>query len=182
MRQAITIRTVASTLLLLLASLHAFAQSSRPSDAQMLGILLVANQAEIATGQLALRRTQSRSVQSFASRMVSEHGQVYQEGLALLQRLGAEAQPSGVSDDLTRQTRDDLQTLDNADARDFDLTYLNREVFFLQQLVKSVDGFIRSTASADLKTLLVRSRPSFILQLDQAHRLQLALDRPGFSH
>jgi putative membrane protein len=31
-----------------------------------------------------------------------------------------------------------------------------------------------------LKTLLVRSRPSFILHLDQAHRLQLALEHPRF--
>jgi putative membrane protein len=32
----------------------------------------------------------------------------------------------------------------------------------------------------ELKTLLVQSRPSFIFHLDQAQRLQLTLERPGF--
>ncbi|WP_265335331.1 DUF4142 domain-containing protein [Paraburkholderia franconis] len=97
-----------------------------------------------------------------------------------MQRLAATPQRSAASDALTQQSYDDLARLNAIEAREFDQAYLDREVIFLQQLVKSVDAFIRSTQNAELKILLVRSRPSFIFHLDQAHRLQLALERPGY--
>lgn len=169
-------------LFLLAASIIAHAQTARVSDAEMIGIFLVANQAEVAAGQTALRRTQSRSVQGFATRMVSEHAQANQEALALLQRVGGEARRSAISDTLAQQSRDDLTMLDSVDGYDFDRVYLDHETAFLRQLIASVDGFIRTTANDEVRTLFVRSRPSFILQLDQAHRLQIALQRPGFGH
>jgi putative membrane protein len=175
------VKCAAGALLLLFAStICAFGEEARLTDAQIVGILLVANRAEIAAGQTALRRTQSRSVQSFASRMVDEHGQVNQETARLMQRLGMTPQRSGTSDALTQQSYDDLARLDTIEAREFDLAYLDREVVVLRQLVKSVDAFISSTSNAELKMLLVRSRPSFIFHLDQAYRLQFALERPGY--
>ncbi|MEX3934520.1 DUF4142 domain-containing protein [Paraburkholderia phymatum] len=175
------VKYTAGALLLLLAStICAFGQEARLTDAQIVGILLVANQAEIAAGQTALRRSQSRSIQSFASRMVDEHGQVNQETAELMRRLAATPQRSAASDALTQQSYDDLARLNAVEAREFDQAYLDREVIFLQQLVKSVDAFIPATQNAELKVLLVRSRPSFIFHLDQAHRLQLALERPGY--
>jgi putative membrane protein len=112
--------------------------------------------------------------------MVDEHGQVIQETAELLQRLGATPQRSKISDALTRQSYDDLARLNEVGVYDFDQTYLDREVIVLHQLVKTVDTFIRTTTSMELKTLLVQSRPSFIFHLDQAQRLQLTLERPGF--
>ncbi|WOD18834.1 DUF4142 domain-containing protein [Paraburkholderia kirstenboschensis] len=173
-------RTAGALLLFLASTICAYGQEAPLTDAQIVGILLVANQAEIAAGQVALRRTQSRSVQFFASRMVDEHGEVNQETAGLMQRLAATPQRSGISDTLTQQSYDDLARLNAVEAREFDQAYLDREVIFLQELVKSVNTFIRSTTNAELKTLLVRSRPSFIFHLDHAHRLQLALEHPRF--
>ncbi|MFL9913695.1 DUF4142 domain-containing protein [Paraburkholderia sp. RL17-337-BIB-A] len=173
-------RTAGALLLFLASTICAFGQEARLTDAQIVGIILVANQAEIAAGQTALRRTQSRSVQIFASRMVDEHGLVNQETAGLMQRLAATPQRSGISDALTQQSYDDLVRLNAVEAHEFDQAYLDREVISLQQLVKSVNTFIRSTTNAELKALLVRSRPSFIFHLDQAHRLQLALEHPRF--
>jgi putative membrane protein len=170
----------AVALLLMAASLGAFAQDERVSDAQIVGVLIVANQAEIAAGQLALRRTQSRSVQAFANRIISEHRQINQEADDMLRRLGASAQRSGMSNAIERQSRDDLAMLRDTDAYSFDADYLNREVNFLAQLVQSVDGFIRSTTSPDVKVLLVRARPAITFHLDQARQIQFALNRPGF--
>jgi putative membrane protein len=173
-------RTAGALLLLLASTICAFGQEARLTDSQIVGIILVANQAEIAAGQTALRRTQSRGVQFFASRIVDEHRQVNQETAGLMQRLAVTPQRSGISDTLTQQSYDDLARLNAVEAREFDQAYLDREVIFLQQLVKSVNTFIRSTTNAELKALLVRSRASFIFHLDQAHRLQLALEHPRF--
>src|SRR6478735_6058311 len=96
-RGAMNARHAAGALLLLLVSaICAFGEEARLTDAQIVGIILVANQAEIAAGQTALRRTQSRSVQSFASRIVDEHRQVNEEAAGLMQRLAATPQRSGI--------------------------------------------------------------------------------------
>jgi putative membrane protein len=161
-------------------SMNAFAQDDRLSDAQMVGVLIVANQAQIAAGQLALRRTQSPSMRNLANRMVSENAQVNQEANAMLQRLGANAQRSGTSDAIARQSRNDLADLNDAADWDFDLAFLNDEVSFLGRLVKAIDAYIRATTSPDVKVLLVRARPVFTFHLDQARQMQYALNRPNF--
>lgn len=173
-----TRRTAPMLLCILVWISHAYGQDERLSDAQMAGVVFVANQAEIATGALALRRTQSRSVQALATRIVAEHAQVNQEINALTQRLAANLQRSAISDALTKQSDDDLARLNEVTTRGFDQAYLDREVTYLQQLVNAVDSFIRTTTSADLKMLLVRFRPVFILHLDQAQRLELAIGSP----
>jgi putative membrane protein len=137
----------------------------------------VANQAEIVAGESAVRRTQSKSVQALATRIVTEHAQVNQEIIALSQRL-ANLQRSATSDALTKQSVDDLARLNEVETRGFDEAYLDREVVCLQQLVKTVDTFIRSATSFELKMLLVLFRPSFVFHLDQAQRLKLAIGTP----
>jgi putative membrane protein len=171
-------RTVTLLLFLLAWASLAYGEAERLTDAQIAGVVFVANQAEIAAGESALRRSQSRSVQALAKRIVAEHGQVNQEIIALTQRLAATLQRSAASDALTNQSVDDLARLNEVETHEFDEAYLDREVVYLQQLVKSVDAFIRSATSAELKMLLVRFRPFFILHLDQAQRLKLAIGTP----
>jgi putative membrane protein len=149
------------------------------SDEQMLGVVVIANQAEIAAGNLALRKTRSNSLQVFARRIVSEHAQVNQEITSLMQRLGTQPQRSAASDALTRQSTGELADLDDTGTYDFDEAFLDREVASLRKLVNTVDGFIRTARNPDVRTVLIRSRPSFIFQLDQAYRLQLAIGSPG---
>ncbi|WP_408416425.1 DUF4142 domain-containing protein [Paraburkholderia strydomiana] len=60
---------------------------------------------EIAAGQIAVRRTHSRSVQFCASRMVDEHGHANLETAGLMQRLAETRQRSRISDALTQQLR-----------------------------------------------------------------------------
>ncbi|WP_250517398.1 DUF4142 domain-containing protein [Caballeronia sp. INDeC2] len=173
-------KRIAATMLLLLAWTVCVKAQERPlSDEQMLGVILVANQAEIAAGNLALRKTRSNSLQVFARRIVSEHAQVNQEIATLMQRYGTQPQRSPTSDALTKQSTDDIADLNETSTYDFDEAYLDREVAFLQKLVNTVDGYIRTARSADVRTLLIRSRPSFIFQLDQAQRLQITIGSPG---
>lgn len=168
----------AATVLLFLLAWTGDAEAQRLSDEQIAFVVFVANQAEIAAGESALRRTRSRSVQAFASRIVTEHGQVNQEIAALMQRASANLQRSAASDSLAQQGNDDLARLDATDSYGFDQAFLDREVNALGRLVNATDGFIRSTTSADLRMLLIRARPSFIFHLDQARRLKLSIGYP----
>ncbi|SAK62361.1 hypothetical protein AWB82_03149 [Caballeronia glebae] len=173
-------RRIAAALLLLL-SWTAYVQAEQPplTDQQMLGVIFVADQAEIAAANLALRKTRSNSLQVYAKRIVSEHAQVNQEIMTLTQRFGTQLQRSATSDALTKQSADEIAELDEASTYDFDEAYLEHEVEFLQKLVNTVEAYIRMARSAEARTLLIRSRPSFIFHLDQAQRLQITIGSPG---
>lgn len=149
------------------------------SEEQRLGIVFVANQAEIAAAQLALQRSGSRSVQAYARRIIAEHGQVQQEIVALTGSAGSQPQRSATSNAMTKQSQANLARLAESSMYDFDDLYLERETGYLGQLVNTVDDGIRTTGNADVKTLLVRMRPSFILQLDQAQRLKILIGSRG---
>jgi putative membrane protein len=70
----------AAVLLFVLAwTSHAYGQEERLTDGQIAGVIFVANQAEIAIAESALRRTRSRSVQALATRIATEPAQVNQE-------------------------------------------------------------------------------------------------------
>ncbi|SAK65868.1 hypothetical protein AWB76_03721 [Caballeronia temeraria] len=173
-------KRIAAALLVLLSWTACVPAEEPPlSDEQMLGVVFVANQAEIAAANLALRKTRSSSLQVFAKRIVSEHAQVNQEIFTLTQRFGTQPQRSATSDALMKQSTDDIAELDETSTYDFDEAYLEHEVAFLQKLVNTVNGYIRTARSADARTLLIRSRPSFIFHLDQAQRLQITIGSPG---
>jgi predicted outer membrane protein len=141
------------------------------TDAQIAGVVFVANQTEIAAGELALRRTQSRSMQALAGRIVAEHGQANQEIVALTQRLAANLQRSATSDALTKQSVDDLARLNEVDTGGFDEAYLDREVAYLQQLVKTVDAFIRQIARHQGRSVYAFTREGDVLAQALAMRL-----------
>ncbi|MFM0050604.1 DUF4142 domain-containing protein [Caballeronia grimmiae] len=168
---------IAVMLVLIASSLRADAQNMRLTDAQRVGVFIVVNQAEVAAGELALRRTQSRSVQNYARRVIAEHDSMNRQVAAMLQQLGEQARPSVMSESLSRQIRDDLAVLDDVQGRDFDLAYLEHDIAWHQRSIAAVDDFVRTTTSADVKALMAASRPACILHLDQAQRLEWALRR-----
>ncbi|MDR5815191.1 MULTISPECIES: DUF4142 domain-containing protein [unclassified Caballeronia] len=173
-------RGVLMTLLALpLFMTRAQAADGHLSEEQRLGIVFVANQAEIAAAQLALQRSGSKSVQVYARRIITEHGQMQQEIVALTGSAGSQPQRSATSNAMTKQSQADLARLDASSMYDFDDLYLERETGYLGQLVNTVDDGIRTTGNADVKTLLARMRPSFILQLDQAQRLKILIGSRG---
>lgn len=164
-------------LLLIACSVRAHGEDTRLTDAQIVGVVIVANQADVAAGELALRRSQSRSVQSYARRLIAEHDDVNRQVAAMLDRLNEQARPSAMSEALARQSRDDLSSLDDVQSRDFDLAYLQHEIAWHQQWIATIERFIRTTTSADVKALLAASRPACLFHLDQAQRLEWALGR-----
>ncbi|SAK58156.1 hypothetical protein AWB77_01844 [Caballeronia fortuita] len=170
---------IAAAFMLLLAVTMRAHAGEPLSDEQMLGVVFVADQAQIAAANVALRKTRSSSLQVFAKRIVSEHAQVNQEIVTLTQRFGTQPQRSPTSDALTQQSNDDIAELDQTSTYDFDEAYLEHEIAFLQKLVHTVDDYISTTRSAQARTLLIRSRPSFIFHLDQAQRLQITIGSPG---
>ncbi|WP_244816449.1 DUF4142 domain-containing protein [Caballeronia sp. Lep1P3] len=163
--------------LLVAKSLCAHAQDGPLTGAQVVGVVIVANRSDVAVGELALRRTQSRSVQNFARRLVAEHGDAERRAAAMLAQFGAQARASAMSDALANQARGDLDTLDELGSRDFDLAYVRREIVWHERWIAATDDIIRSTTNPHVKALLAAARPTCILHLNQARTLEWALSR-----
>ncbi|MGF6297753.1 MULTISPECIES: DUF4142 domain-containing protein [Paraburkholderia] len=80
-------RKAAALVLLAALSLRMYDVHAQHTDQQIAATLMVANRAEIEAGNLALSRSQRRSIQNFAGKMIAEHRDLYQSAVELTQRL-----------------------------------------------------------------------------------------------
>ncbi|APA87737.1 DUF4142 domain-containing protein [Paraburkholderia sprentiae WSM5005] len=168
-------RKAAALVLLAALSLRMYDVHAQHTDQQIAAILMVANRAEIEAGNLALSRSQRRSIQNFAGQMIAEHRDLYQSAVELTQRLMLYPENSRMSEAFRNEGDDNLARLNAADEYAFDGDYLYQQVTYNQQLVHAVDNtLLPSAKNAELKALLVRARVIFILNLDHAIRLQSA--------
>ena len=65
--------------------LAAFAQN--PSDPQIAGIVVTANQIDVDAGKLAKSKSKNKDVQKFAQQMVTDHTAVNKQAAALAKKL-----------------------------------------------------------------------------------------------
>ncbi|MGF6297511.1 putative membrane protein [Paraburkholderia sp. WC7.3g] len=174
-RKMIPSRKAAALVLLAALSLCMYDVHAQHTDQQIAAILMVANRAEIEAGNLALSRSQRRSIQNFAGQMIAEHRDLDQSAVELTQRLMLYPENSRMSEAFRNEGDDNLARLNAADEYAFDGDYLYQEIAYHQQLVHAVDNTLLPAAkNAELKALLVRARVIFILHLDYAIRLQSA--------
>src|SRR5258706_15431421 len=66
----------------------AHAQDKGPSDPQIAGIVVTANQIDIDAGKLAKSRTRNKQVSEFAQLMITDHAAVNKQAGALAKKLG----------------------------------------------------------------------------------------------
>ena len=73
--------SIAVALATSLSLASAFAQSG-PSDPQIAGIVVTANQIDIDAGKLAKSRSKNKEVQGFANQMITDHTAVNKQAVA----------------------------------------------------------------------------------------------------
>ena len=140
---------------LVLATAMAFFASAAlaqgPSDPQIAGIVVTANQIDVDQGKLAQARSKNKEVQDFAKRMVTDHTAVNKQASDLVTKLkGAE----------------------------FDKAYVNHEVDYHQQVLDAIDKvLIPNSKNAELKDLITKVRPAIAAHLDHAKMVQSSLKK-----
>ena len=161
-------RTAAATLAAVLSLPPAAAQLPR-GDRELFHQLVQANLAELESGKLALQKSRSASVRSFAQRMVDEHTVALGELQAIAQRKGV-ALPT----DTDLQQKALARTLAALRDETFDAQYLKRvgvgEHQRSAQLLKRIEGEARD---AEMRALAARMLPTV------QHHLQTAQAQAG---
>ena len=161
------------------ASLLAFSSAAiaqAPNDAQIASIVVTANQVDIDTGKMAQTRAHAANVKAFAKQMVTDHTGVNKQAAELANRLKLTPEDNPTAQSLQQGGVDALKTLEPLKGAAFDKAYIAREVDYHTQVIDAIDKtLIPSAQNAELKALLVNSRPAFVGHLEHAKQIQAKL-------
>jgi putative membrane protein len=169
-------KQMAAAALLILAPAMAFAQGKAPSDPQIAGIVVTANQIDIDAGKLAKSRSQTKEVQDFAQLMITDHTAVNKQASALAKKLGVKPEDSDTSRSLKKAAADAAKKLKGLKGAAFDKAYVDNEVAYHQQVLDAIDKvLIPSARNDELKGLITKVRPAIAAHLEHAKHLQGSL-------
>ena len=150
----------------------AYAQGG-PSDPQIAGIVVTADQIDIDAGKLAKSHTKNKEVSKFAQLMITDHTAVNKQAGALAKKLGVKPEDSPTSQSLKTGAAENTKNLKGLKGAAFDKAYVDHEVAYHQQVLDAIDKvLIPSAKNAELKNLIVKVRPAIAAHLDHAKMIE----------
>ncbi len=157
-----------------LAVLHGNARVPQgPSDAEIVGIVLAADQIDIDYGKIALQKSKDKKVREFAQRMVTDHSAVQKSVIELADKLGVKAEDSSTSTGLKSGAADITTKLNSLKGKEFDKFYIDNEVSYHKTVTDAVDAvLIPNAQNAELKSALQGAQPLFLKHLEHARSIQ----------
>jgi putative membrane protein len=170
---------VIGSALLLMAS-GAFAQGAAaaggPTDAQIAHIVVTANQVDIDAGKLAESKSANKDVKAFGKQMVTDHGGVNQQAVALVTKLKVTPADNPTSQSLKSGGEDNVKHLKTLKGAEFDKAYVDHEVAYHEQVLDAIDKtLLPSAQNEELKTLISKVRPAFVAHLEHAKMIRASL-------
>lgn len=167
-------RSLIAAAVLLGAGLTVSAQTI--TDAQIAHIVVTANQVDIDAGALANSSSTNADVKRFAQLMVTDHTGVNRTASALAARLKVTPQDNPTSQSLKAGGDKNLAALKTLKGAAFDKAYVDNEVTYHAAVIDALDKtLIPNARNAELKALLVQTRPAFVAHLNHAKQIQSAL-------
>jgi putative membrane protein len=161
-----------------IAPLSARAQSagSGPTDPQIVGIVVAANQIDIDHAKLALSKSKNKEVRDFAQQMVTDHSALQKSVSDLGAKLSVTPADSETSRALKSQAEQTTQTLNGLSGKAFDRAYIDNEVTYHQAVISAVSStLIPNAHNAELKSALQSAAPLFQGHLEHAQKVQADL-------
>ncbi len=146
--------TLAATLFILSGAMGAQA-ADKPTDPQIAHIAYTAGQIDIDAAKLALSKSKSKEVRSFAEDMLRDHVAVNKQALALVEKLKVTPEDNDTSRALTMQAAAKQVELKKLRGKKFDKAYIDNEVAYHQAVNGALATLlIPSASNPELKSLL----------------------------
>lgn len=146
------------------------------NDAQIAHIAVTANAIDSTAGELAKQKGSTKAVKDFAQIMVTDHGGVNQQAVALATKLGVTPEDNDVSRTLKSGADANIANLQSLTGAAFDKAYIDHEVSYHQAVLDALDKtLVPGSQNAELKGLLQNVRPAFVAHLDHAKKVQAGL-------
>jgi putative membrane protein len=161
---------------LAVASGAAFAQA--PTDPQIAHIVVTANQVDIDAGKLAEKQAKSPEVKAFGKQMVTDHGAVNKQAVALVTKLKVKPEDNATSQSLKSGGDANVKKLKTLKGAAFDKAYVDQEVAYHQAVLDAIDKvLIPNAQNAELKALITKVRPAIDGHLQHAKMMQASLGK-----
>lgn len=136
------------------------------------GIVLAANEGEIAQGNAAAGQATSAEVRSFAQMMVTDHTNALNMARDTFSRHNMTPGETDITRALRTNSDRTVTNLATYRGRDFDRTYMQTQVNLHQWLLTTLDtALIPSAPNADVRSLLQTQRGSVAAHLEQARAI-----------
>jgi len=173
-----TAQRLALATVLCLVPLAAVAQAEL-GDAQVVHIVVTANQVDVDAGKLARTKSAGKETRAFAERMIADHDALNAQVTALAKRLRLKPEDNSVSRSLHQGGRDNLANLRGlTKGARFDRAYVAHEVAYHEVVLDVIDRtLVPGARNPELKALLVNARPAFAAHLEHARQLQATIGR-----
>src|SRR5450755_3795580 len=169
---------MSAVVLLTLGAGVTWAQGAGPTDPQIAAIVVTANQVDIDAGKLAMSKSSSKDVKTFAQLMITDHTGVNKSATELVTKLHVTPESNPTSQSLQKGGDDNLAALKKLSGSAFDRAYVDHEIVYHQAVIDAVDTtLIPNAQNAELKALLIKVRPAFVAHLDHAKQLQSTLGK-----
>jgi putative membrane protein len=161
-----------------LAAAPAPAPAPTLTDANIAAIVVAANSADSAAGELAQTKGTDAEVKAFGKRMVADHGAVNKKATAWATASGTTPADNDDSNKMKSDAQAHMADLGTKTGADFDKAYIDHEVDMHQQVLDAIDQKLMPGAqNADLKALLTETRPAVAAHLESAKAIQAKLNK-----
>jgi putative membrane protein len=155
-----------------------FAAAQAPTDPQIAHIVVTANQVDIDAGKLAQKKSTNAEVKAFGKQMVTDHGAVNKQAVALVTKLKVKPEDNATSQSLKSGGDANLKKLSGLKGAAFDKAYVDQEVAYHQAVLDAIDKtLIPNAQNAELKALIVKVRPAIDGHLQHAKMMQASLGK-----
>jgi putative membrane protein len=147
-----------------------------PTDPQIVGIVVAANQIDIDMGKLALSKTHNKDVHDFADEMVTDHTSLQKSVFDLGAKLHVTPADSDTAASLKKQAAEATAHLKTLSGAAFDKAYIDHEVDYHKAVINAVSTvLIPNAKNAELKSALTGAAPLFQGHLEHAEHLQSSM-------
>jgi putative membrane protein len=150
------------------------------NDAQIAHIAVTANAVDSAAGELAKKKGSTKAVKGFGQTMVTDHGGVNKQAVALVTKLNVTPEDNETSKQLKAGGDANLAKLETLSGAAFDKAYIDNEVAYHQAVLDAIDKtLIPNSKNAELKGLLEKVRPAVAAHLEHAKTIQSGMTKTG---
>lgn len=150
----------------------------RPSDANIVAIMLAANNTDISYAKLVPSHTRTPAVRDFAQRMEADHRAVNDALTDLTNHVNLAPEENKESLAFRDESTAKREMLKQVQGSAFDSTYIANEINFHAKLLTMLDlQLIPSARGQGLKQILTQVRPKVAAHLEHARQVQSGLKR-----
>jgi putative membrane protein len=154
------------------------AAAAAPNDAQIAHVAVTANSIDSAAGVMAKKNGSAKAVKDFAQTMITDHGAVNKQAVALATKLNVTPEDNDISRQLKSGADQSQANLQGLTGAAFDSAYIAHEVDYHQAVLDALDKtLVPAAQNAELKGLLEKVRPNIAAHLERAKSVQASLGK-----